>query len=763
MKNNYRSLLLFTVLLTAVNVTAYGQSFDYENRPVLKFDFLEADIDLNLIPSQAKVAGSVTYRLEANVTGADSLILYAPEVAVDSVVSTDKALNYSIENGRLSIALEDSVVSGNKYQVQIYYHTNPRFGLLKDSEGTIWTSVLPKSHRHWLPSPGHPRIEAVTTLTLTVPAAYSVAATGVKTDEEILGLKRKKVTFRSSKPIPVTSLAFAAGKFNREGTSYGIKRIITYAEENTIDASAQKQLTNKAQQIIAEIESVTEKKYPYQQVHIVVLNDHFWEQKSYGATVIFLYQNRGDLMNQLRRGLYAQWFGVFQHEGQWADAWPMQLFQSALHYKLTDEPANLRVEDVPETGFSTVYENYSVNRWNFWQRLPQWGAETQQIAAEIIPELLASGPGTLTPQQIENIWYSYSGRPKIDIPAFTDKINTKNTASEQSVYRVDFNLLNGSLELVFTAQKNAVEEPKTISLKIIDGGAGNVQKVTFGGAKDSVTVSIPAAVQNVLVAQSGEEINLKIHKPVPFILYQLDNAESVAVRKKAALQLGYHTENPDLQLALAGYLNKEMEPEVKAALLQSYALITNGATGTQQYFLEALSSPHSAVQKVALEALQNYPDNQKVTEQIRKMAGNPDSKLSAKALSVYMQRMDSTQVLGFVNTLVKQDTAGTKAITAIAKLAELGKTKAAVKRAKYYIQPVYSYPVRKKAFSVLLKYDNSTERWNKRLEMLLTDLDPRIRYLTIQNLSELPGVNREEVLQKYIPKAYDARIFFSIE
>ncbi len=753
---------MFAIALSSA-FTAHGQSFDYEKRPVLKFDFLEANIDLKLIPGEAKVAGSVTYRLKAHVTGADSLTLHAPEIAIDSVLASGEALNYSTQNDRLFIALEDSIVSGEQYQLQIYYHSNPRFGLLKDSEGTVWTSLLPKSHRHWFPSPGHPRVEAITTLSLTVPAAYSVAATGVKTDDEILGLETKKVTFRSSKPIPVTSLSFAAGTFNREGTSYGIKRIITYAESKTISASTQNRLANKARSIITEIEKITGTKYPYQRLHIVVLNDHFWEQKPYGATVIYLYQNRGELMNQLRRGLYAQWFGVFQHEGQWADAWPMQLFQSALHYQLTDKPAFLKAEDAPETNFSTVYENYSVNRWNFWQRLPQWGSETQQVAVQIIPEMLSYGSGTFTPQQVENIWYRHSGLPDIDIADFKNKINTRETVSLQSVYRVDYNLLNGSLKLVFTAEKNALEKPQTISLKVIEGGAGNVQQVTVAGAKDSAMISIPAGVQNVrLLTKKEDGIQFKIHKAVPFILYQLDNAESTAARRRAALQLGYHTENPDLQLALTSYLKRELEPEVKAALLKSYASITNGATGTQQYFMEALSNPHPAVQKAALEALQYYPYNPQITEQIRKVI-NEDSKLSDKALAVYMQRIDSARALNLVNIIIQQDTAGTKAITAIAKLAEAGQTEAAVKRAKYYIQPVYSYPVRKKAFAVLLKYDNSAERWSKRMKMLLTDLDPRIRYLTIQNLSKIPGVNREEALQKYIPEAYDARIFYSIE
>ncbi len=756
MKRNYKRILFFTVILAVFSFTVRGQSFDYQSKPVFAFDYLETAVDLNLNIQQAALMGSVTYLLRANSTGADSLILHAPEITVDSVLVGSKTLNYFIQNGLLNIALPDSGLSG-QFQIQIYYQTDPRFGLLKDSEGTIWTSLLPKSHRHWMPSPDHPRVETVTTLTLNVPADYRIAATGVKTDEEILGLERKEVTFRSSKPVPITSLSFAAGNFNTEGTSYGIKRIITYAGANTISDAEQNRLADQAREIVRQIENAAEMEYPYQRVHVVVLNDHFWEQKPYGASVIYLYQNRGDLINQLRRGLYAQWFGVYQHEAQWADARPIQLFQSALHYKIADEPAFLKSKDSPEKGFSTIYERYSVDRWNFWQNMPQWNVpRTQQIAMQIIPKVLALGSGTFTPAQYDNIWYRYSGMPSIEVPAFE---NDQKIENEGHLYRVDYDLQNQSLKLVFTAEENALQNPQTLSLQIVEGGSVRTEKITFAGMKDSVSVAVSPTVQNVRFRlNSDNQLRFEIHKPVPFILYQLDNAESVRARKKAALQLGYHTGNPDLQLLITGYLNRETESEVKAALLKSYAAITGGAAGTQQYFIEALDSPHPEVRQAAIEALQKYPKNAEVTAQIRNVIDASDS-LSDQALEMYMRRIDSTQALTFVKNLVQQDTAGTRAINAIAALAEAGKTETAVELAQYYIQPVYIYPVRKKALSVLLIYDDSAEKWNERLQMLLTDLDPRIRYLTVQNLESIPGVNEEAVLEKYLPTIFDERIW----
>ncbi len=766
-KNFFRSISILSLISLAAVSLGSAQNFDYQQRPVFNYDFIKADINLQLNTSDVSLSGAVQYRLEATISGADTLVLNAANIQVESVFVQNEQVGYSVNDDQLYIALTDSSIMGKQYDLQIDYHTEPRFGLLKNSEGTITTSMLPQTNRHWLPTLDHPRNELITVLTLTVPADYTVAASGVKTDEEILDLNNKKITFRSGKPIPVTALSFSAGNFNKEGASYGIKRIISYAEPNTVSENKQNMLTDKARQIVTEIEEAVEFDYPYQRVHIVVLHDHFWEQKPYGASTVFLYQNRGDLVNQLQRGLYAQWFGVYQHEEQWNKAEAVQFFQTALHYQLADRPALLKKEDIPENNFSTVYGNYSVDRWNNWQHYSEWSTSNMRlIANKIIPELLQKGSGTFTPQQYENIWYRFSGQPSIGFPAFEREKKAPTTEIDSIHYRVEYNLSEnaGSLQLVFTALGEPINQPETVPLKIISGGRATDSDITFTGVSDTVSVTVPGGVQSVrFVTNENDRLYLEEHKPVSFLLYQLKNAENVTVRKKAAIQLGYHTNNPDLQLALTNYLNRPMEPEVKASLLRSYANITDGAGGTQQYFLDALSSNDLIVQKAAVKALENYPDNDDVTERIRDFVKNESNNvLSKQALGIYMQRIDSTEVLDFTNSIIQQDTAGTKAIAAIFKLAEMGRTQAAIERASFYIEPVFSYSVRRKALFILLEYDDLSERWDERMELLLTDSDPRIRFLTIQNLSDIPGVNREAVLQQFIPKAYDARVFKAV-
>ena len=744
--------------------TVFSQSFDFERSPQLNFQFSDATIDLQLNPEEKTLNGSVEYRLKANIDGADTLRLQAAELQIDSVLSQGQAADFDISDNVLSFAVTDSSVIDQQYRVQIFYHGSPTFGLLKSSEGSMWTSMLPLSNRHWVPILDHPGVNFISTLSLTVPEQYSVAASGVKTDEETLGNGNQRVTFRTGQAVPATAIGFAIGSFAEEGISFGIKRINSYAEPNSIDSEQQRALAEEAEGIIQEIENATEVDYPYQRLHIVLLNDHYWEQKPYGASTVFLYKNRGDLAHQLRRGIYAQWFGVYQREVQWANAWPINFFQTALHFSATDEPAALKNNYSPETNFTTVYDNFSVDNWNFWQQYSNRDrSNVKQIAERIIPELLKEGGGTFTPDQYRDIWYRFSGQPGIDVPSFKPEKEDQAGAQSDSVrYRVDYELAGNqqNLQLVFRAQQSLLTQTVTLPVEIISGGGSNASSVSFAGRVDSTTISLPAGTQNVrLNVPQGRKLILEERKPVPFLLYQLRNAETTEARRAAAEQIGYNADNPDLQLALNDFMDQPMEPEVEAALLRSFGDITNGATGTQRRFVEALSNESRSVRAAALEVLNNY-DDEGVTKRLKTFSENErDTELSNKALKIYLQRIDSTEALQFTNTLVQQDTSGTKAIVAIEALARMGRGTEAVKLANFYIEPVYAYPVRKQAFEILLQNDESAGSWKERIEMLLNDYDPRIRFLTVKSLDQIPGVDANAVLSSQKELEYDARVF----
>lgn len=757
--------LLF-IALCVVATPGKAQSFDYESRPRLNFQFKEAHIDLEVNPKERSLQGFVEYMIQANVSRADSLSLKAVGLQVDSVLTDGQKVPFDASNGNLTIAVADSIVMEQPYRVRVYYHGSPHFGLLKSSEGSIWTSALPKAVRHWVPSVDHPAVSLVNTLSLTVPQQYSVTATGVKTDEEVIAGGNKKWTFRTGRPVPVTAVHFAIGQFSKEGVSYGIKRINTYAEPLAISPRRQRDLADDARYIIREVEDATGLEYPYPGLQIVILNDHYWETKPYGASTIFLYENRGDWQNQLRRGIYAQWFGVYQRETQWADSWPIQLFQTALHYNVADKAASLETAAEPEADLRTVYEKFGVDQWNWWQTFNTWPRiNLRETAGRIIPEVLRQGPGAYSPTNYEDIWYQLSGQPSINIPDFEPASNGSSLQNSEVIYRVDYERMPAqqTLQLVFTAQKGQAASPVELSAEVI-GGAANASSFTVSGTSDTVAVAVPAGTQNVMLRiEEPADVQLEEHKPIPFLLYQLRHGESTEAKRQAAIQIGYHSDNPDLQLALSDVMDQPMEPEVEAALLRSFGVITNGATGTQNRFLEALDSESPEIRAAALEVLQNYPNDPQVTQRIQQLSSNAsDNILTSRAMELYMERIDSTEVVQYANTIVQQDTAGTKAIVAIDHLAGMGNTETAVNLATFYLEPVYAFTVRQQAFEILLEHDSSAEAWSERLPKLLGDSDPRIRFITIQSIEQIPGIDPATVLQEHRVVEYDARVLQAI-
>ncbi len=762
----YLFFIFALIFFCTVTNPAFSQSFDYEDRPVFDFQFIEAQIDLEVNPEDGSVAGSVVYELKANISGADTLTLDAPGIETESVMAGGEETSFEAGNDTLFIPVAESTEMGQTYTVEINYRATPRFGLLKSSEGTIWTSMLPRSVRHWLPVKDHPRVQMTTSLTLQTPPEFTAFGSGVKTEDRLQADGSSRVTFRSGRPVPITALAFGFGRMDVEGSSVGIKRINSYAESNTISAEAQSDLVNTAVQMLGAIEKTTGLDYPYQRLHMVVLNDHYWEEKPYGASTIFLYKNRGDMKNQLRRGLYGQWFGVFRHEVQWDASKPVSFMQSILHRQLSDVPAALEANtDEPETTFSTPYSSFSVENWNFWQEYDfGTNSNTKQIARKLMPAALQEGAEPLTPANFRDAWYLLSGQPSVDLPGFDQGSNAgiSSAAGDSVRYRVDYTQAAGSntLGLKFTAEERSIQQPLSIPIEIISGGSSNTSQISFSGSTDSVSVPLPAGTRNVMLkVPEGRKLAFEEHKPVPYVLYQLRNTKSAEAKKQAAQMLGNHTDNPDLQLALNDLMKQDMEPAVEAALLQSYGKITAGAEGTQDRFLQALESENRDIRAAALQILSNYKDKE-VTQRLRTFSENEqDTKLSNKALNLYLQRTGPAAALEYTNTLVQQDTAGSRAILAIAALAEKGSTDQAVKLADFYTDAVFAYPVRRRAFNVLLSHDTSADRWSERLDLFLNDHDPRIRFITVKNMDEIPGADVESIISSQREREYDARVF----
>lgn len=766
-------LLLFSFLFLAGQLlpqAAGAQSFDHEKYPKLDFNFDSLDLQLTLQPDSQRVEGVAGYSLTANISGADSIILNATRMEIESVSFNEVEADYHLSNDSLIVTLPDSSEAGATYTLSIKYNSIPRFGLLNNVHGTVWTSLLPATQRHWVPAVDNPHVTFTSTMEITVPSGYTVWATGRKTNQEVTSVDDIRYTFASDGEIPASGLSFAAGNFNNNSTSFGVKRINVAVEQGLENEDAGQEILQSAYDILKKAEDELGLEYPFGRLNIILLDDHYWETKSWGASTVFLYKNRGSWETQLLRGIVGQWFGVYQREEQWSEGDAISLYQALAADRINgEEPTEIVKRDTPSIEFSTVYDVFGPERWQYWQQgLNTWRNQNMKmIIANNMESVLREEDRVINWSDYADHWYTRSGQPLVNVPDFSMGQDADDTADDSVAYKVtyNFNEAEGRLALGFEALHGVYKELTTLRTYEVYSGRRDTAEITFTGGKDSLIVNVDPSI-NTFQIDTTERPNLYLdqYKPASFLIYELRNADTVEERVEAARKLGHHSDNPDLQLAIQDFMNRDLEPEVRAALLRSMAKITQGASGTEQMFVDALKSEHRDIREAALTALQNYSQNETIISSVENVARNAeDMKLFQKANKVLTAIIDSERYRSFVSQMVKTDTAGFRAIYATRQLANMGETDIAVKQAALYLDPDFEYGVRETAMQILIQNDHAPADWLSRAPELLADKDPRIRYLLIQGLENVQNDKVREMIQVRIQDEYDARVHHSMQ
>jgi len=759
-KKSLQIVMAAVLMFTSFAANVRAQQFDYEHNPRLNFTYKHLALNVNVNPVKVTIDGQATYDLQANISGPEKIQMHAAHMDISGVKIDGEKAKFMASNDTLTIQLGSPVSQGQQLQVAIQYNATPNFGMLKDRMGTVWSSRLTKSNAHWFPVKDHPRVTFTTDITMKVPGGYSVVGPGTSQNEDVVSVDQLQGEWKSDIPIAASDVSFAVGKFDKKQTGYGVKNISLYSEKNLLSDEREKQLLQSAYEDLKNVEQTLKFEYPYSGFNVVVLPDHHWETKNYGASTAFLYANDGNLEAQLKRAVYAQWFGTYQREEQWIDSHAIHLYQTWLQYQIDGHgQEGLKSEDQPQKEEPSIYDIFGIKHWNDWQKFyGSWNNEHLKSAMNrLTPGIIQQGPGVYNWDDYARIWYQETGQPWFDIPDVR-----RPEQPDSIIYTVDYHFQeqNGNLKFVFTAKDSAYNELVTIPMTETLGNRVINRDVTFTGRKDSVMVKVNPAISNVnLTPGDHPMLHLIQHKPKMFWVYQLRNSEDPQLRREAALGLGNYATDPDLQLAINGVLNDEQDPEVKAALYSTMAKIMNGATGTEQTFLDALRSDNKSIQEAAIGALQHYPGNEQVLSAVKRKALDfkvPD--ISGKAIKVYHSLADSSKFLQFAEDYINRDTTYTNTVLILKQLAASGQHKETAQLSARFINSNYPYRLRSEAIKLLTAYESDSQRWIKTEKKLLTDLDPRIRYFAVKGLRSVPGSEREELLNQQMMDEYDLRV-----
>lgn len=769
-----RKHLLFIFLTIFIGLMAvplaFGQSFDHQKHPKLDFKFQKLSLELGIQPQNIRIDGAAEYEISANINGADTLTLYASHLDISSVQVNKESAEFSLHNDSLFVVVDDSSEIGENYTVRIRYSGRPQFGLLKNASGTVWTSQLPRAERHWVPIVDNPNVTMQTEFNISVPSGNQVWATGKKAGEEVVSVEVMKYSFASDKPVPASALAFSVGDFRNMSASSGSVRVTAAVEKSitdTVDAGA---LTESARTYISNVANRLSMDYPFGALHIMVLDDHSWETKSWGANTVFVYQNRGDLETQLLRGIAAQWFGVYQREEQWDQADALTLYQTLLMNNISSDTLTLEQNNQPKKSFETIYDNFGPLKWNQWQQqISNWQEKSiRNFIGGNADEVLSMPQKVVSWEDYADYWYSEIGQPLYKMPELTlNKMPKSEQASDSVVYDVFYSLneAEGQLELRFEAKKGVLKDLTTLQALEVYPNKTDESEVTFTGREDSVMLQVSPVISNLKLSSSDHpNLILNEYKPASFLLNQMENGETVEERAEAARRLGYHSDNPDLQLAIQDFMNRDLQPEIRAALLLSLGEITGGAAGTQQIFLDALKNDSKKIRDAGLMALQNYKENPSIVDRVESEAqGAEELSYFKKATNVLMAIAPQDRFHSFVQGIAQDDTVGTRSIFAIQELANMGDVEEAVERASLFTGEDYRYEIRSRALGILIQHDHTPANWIARGEELMSDPDPRIRFLVVEGMERNSNEEVEGFLKEYIQDEYDARVYGKIE
>lgn len=734
-----------------------AQNGDYDQYP--KLDFIINHLELQLsVEESGSVNGIALYTITPRISGVQQIIFDAVRLEVEDVSWNGESAEFEFQDDHLIVNLQRSLPSGTSGKLEISYSSDPKFGVHTNDRGTIWTSLLPATVRHWLPVIDHPRIEFTTDIRFSFPSGKKVVMNGRSGELQIASVQKQRIRFTTENPVPASMLSFAVGDFDQTQSSIGIRQFILSAEDGLLDSDEKSALIEAAYEAFQHAERITGTGYPYRTLNLIVLEDDRGETKNYAAGVVYAWKTKGDLAQQIKSGVLAQWFGVTLREEQWNDAEAIHLMHASLLAGMRGGPG-LNQVDSDENSIYQVFNRSNRNAWLQTYRSPDH-ADFKWVLDSIRSEILKKNPGVVNWNDFATYIYTKTGQPFFEKPVLTPPAMSDEMTYKYDV-NYDFDEEEGQITFRFSAQGAYIDELVSVSVTEYHLAETKTRELTFTGRQDAVILSTGHTIENVVLEiKERDDVQLNETKPFLFWIHQLRNATDNTMRQKAAAGLSQHSDNPDIQLALLDLFRAEQDAAVRAEILRTISNITRGGIGTDQIFLPRTSAQNPVeVQLAASEALGAFRDNDQVVSQLQTII------LRAESMDVRSQAVKSLgsaaspeRLKNAVETLVTREAVQPLVPALLWELADAGKVVEAVSMAGTFLNPSFPYAIRSQVLNLLIQYDESQEAWQRRLNTVLKDNDPRIRLTTATALSKVPSGIRNQILENFLDDEYDIRV-----
>lgn len=749
-----KTTALFILLLVFSISLLQAQTYDYPSYPRLDvtYEHMEGEIDVSPL---GEIRGDISYDIRFNVEKSDSIELNAVRMQVENVLLDERTMDFEVHNDLLIVYLDDTFARSQLANLRVVYSTTPLFGVLRTYRGTIFSSQLPRSTRHWLPIADYPSTQVSYDLTFSHPAGKSLVMSGSLFSNTVESVDTEVTQYRSATRRPVNSLFFAISDFETTNKVLNSKNIRMHVEQpNSVDINPD-ELTALADKTIQRMEDLTGSQYPYRNLHLVAVHDLMWEHRTFGSGVILIDLN-SNIEQQIVYGVMGQWAGVQLREMQWQEADAIQLLHGYFGNQLGLESFR---EDTLQA-WNSLYKKVSaenIDRYKY--HLTSNNTISQYVRASK-EALFDETRHPITWDDVKRIVYRETGRMINEKPVFEEPV-VENEPTFQ--YSVGMNIDEGANQATirFTADGQAVDELVSVEVTQYTFTESVSGELAFTGAQDEIVISLKSGLENIeFTVLNRDDIELNVEKPFMYWIYQLQNSESENQRAKAAVGLRQYADNPDLQLAILDMIENESSAAVKVEILETLRMVTEGASGTAQLFIERVGQDQSLeVRATALQALGAYPGNDSVIRTLQSIIQSADiDELKIHAINSLAQVTDTDQYVSMVESLIVQESVLMQVPVLLETLASEGAEEQSVKLSDTFLSAEFPYDVRVGALNIILEFDKSPEGWRNRLDDLLTDNDPRIRYRSVSGLEFLSADEQRRLIEVRLLEEYDERV-----
>ncbi len=240
-----RASCAIVVWLALCALSPRGDAQPRESGVPRAFSVTHYDVQLEPRLESRSVTGTVTLSLVPHREGVETISLNRGRLEIDGVQEDGRARAFVVDGNLVRITLPRGRLNQTR-ALTVTYHGAPSSGLVFNEEREQIYTVFSTSQ--WMPALDDPSARATLRLRLTMPRAWTAAASGREISRRELAANTVVMEWEQKRPVPTYTFGFAAGAFS-EATDRAAGTALRYLGRGFTESEMRRVFSESAQMI----------------------------------------------------------------------------------------------------------------------------------------------------------------------------------------------------------------------------------------------------------------------------------------------------------------------------------------------------------------------------------------------------------------------------------------------------------------------------------------------------------------------------------